>query len=131
MYDFPQSLQKVKDTLLKCITCARSKASRHKPYGELQAIPIPDRAWNSIALNFIIKLSISKEPMTKCLYDSILVIIDRLTKYGYFLPYKELKTSEDLAYMFLRHIYSAYGLPDKIILDRGIILTLKFWQSLI
>jgi len=130
-YDFPQSLQKVKDTLSKCTTCARSKASRHKPYGELQAIPIPDKAWNSIALDFIVKLPISEEPMTKCLYDSILVITDRLTKYGYFIPYKESTTSEDLAYVFLRHIHSAHGLPDEIISDRGTTLTSKFWQSLI
>jgi Integrase zinc binding domain len=63
-YDFPGSLQKVKDTLHKCTTCARSKASRHKPYGELQVIPLPHKSWNSIALDFIVKLPLSKEPMT-------------------------------------------------------------------
>ena len=47
-------------------------------------------------------------------------------KYGYFIPYKKAINSKDLAYMFLRYIYSAHRLPDEIILDRGIMLTLKF-----
>ena len=129
-YNFPQSRQKVKETLYKYTTCAQSKASRHKPYSKLQAILIPDKAWNSIALDFIIKLPISKEPITNCLFDSILVITDRLMKYSYFIPYKESINSKDLAYIFLRHIYSAHRLPDEIISDRGTTLTLKFWQSL-
>ena len=35
-------------------------------------------------------------------FDSILVIIDRLTKWGTFIPYKELSMAEDIAYIFLR-----------------------------
>ena len=69
--------------------------------------------------------------MTECLFDSILIITDRLTKYRYFIPYKEATNSEDLAYIFLRHIYSNHSLPDEIISDRGTTFTSKFWQSLI
>ena len=68
--------------------------------------------------------------MTECLFDSILVITDRLIKYGYFIPYKEATNSEDLAYIFLCHIVSTHGLPDEIISDRGTTFTSKFWQSL-
>ena len=47
-------------------------------------------------------------------------------KYSYFIPYKELINSEDLAYIFLCYIYSAYGLPDEIISDQETTLTSKF-----
>jgi RNase H-like domain found in reverse transcriptase/Reverse transcriptase (RNA-dependent DNA polymerase)/Integrase zinc binding domain/Chromo (CHRromatin Organisation MOdifier) domain/Retroviral aspartyl protease len=129
-YNFPGILTKVKKVIHNCVTCARSKAPRHKPYGELQALPTPDRAWRSIALDFVVKLPTSTEPMTGTKFDSILVITDRLTKFGHFIPYKEATNSEELAYVFLRTIISIHGLPDEIVTDRGTTFTSKFWQSL-
>nr|XP_036576341.1 reverse transcriptase domain protein [Colletotrichum truncatum]KAF6783066.1 reverse transcriptase domain protein [Colletotrichum truncatum] len=64
-------------------------------------------------------------------YDSILVVVDRFTKYAYFIPYLESSTAEDLAYTFLRIIVSQHGLPQEIVSDRGSVFTSKFWRSLI
>jgi hypothetical protein len=69
-------------------------------------------------MDFIIKLPISKEPGIDQLYDSIYVITDRLTKYGYFIPYRENMSAEDLAYLFNKHIISQYKVPKKIISDK-------------
>ena len=69
--------------------------------------------------------------MTKAIYDSILVITDKLTKYTYFLPYKEASNTEELAYTFLRTIASQHGLPEQIISDRDKLFIAKFWKSLI
>jgi hypothetical protein len=88
-YDFPKLRQIIEEVIRTCDICQRSKASRHKPYGELQPLPIPEEAWSSIALDFVVKLPGSVEPLTGVIYDSILVITERLTKYGYFVPYKE------------------------------------------
>ena len=60
-------------------------------------------------------------------YNAILVIVDRLTKYAYFIPYKEALTAEDLAYTFIKTIVSKYSLPEEIISDRDKLFTLKFW----
>ena len=49
-------------------------------------------------MNFIVKLSKSKDPGTDLEYDSIFVIIDRLTKYTYFIPCREDMSAEDLIY---------------------------------
>ena len=130
VFDFPRIKQTVETVLSKCSICKRSKASRHKPYGELQPLPVPDKPWDSIAFDHITKLPKSKEPMTKVTYDSIFVITDRLTKYGYFIPYKEASNAEDLAYVFLRTIVSNHGLPTEIVSDRGTTFTAKFWQAL-
>ena len=48
-------------------------------------------------------------------YNSILVVVDWLTKYAYFVPYKESYTAKQLAYTFLRIIISNYRLLDKVI----------------
>jgi hypothetical protein len=55
-------------------------------------------------MDFIIKLSMSKESETDQSYDFIFVAIDRLTKYGYFILYRKNMSVEDLAYLFNRHI---------------------------
>ncbi|KAI1856182.1 uncharacterized protein JN550_013896 [Neoarthrinium moseri] len=75
-------------------------------------------------------LPLSKEPLTGAIYDSILITTERLTKYAYFLPYKESSNTDDLAYTFLRTIVSQHGLPDEIISDKDKLFTSKFWKSL-
>ena len=83
-----------------------------------------------MAWDFIIKLPELKEPMSNAQHDSILIIIDRLTKFGYFLPYRKSSIAEELAYIFLRRIIANHKLPRKIISDRDKLFTLKFWQAL-
>ena len=78
----------------------------------------PDRAWKSIAWDFIVKLLKSKERLTNITYNSILVITDRLTKYGYFIPYKESSNTEDLVYAFLRIVVANHELLEEVISDR-------------
>ena len=114
----------------ECDTCAKSKSSRHKPYGLLQSIPTPEKAWDTITLDFVVKLPPSPEPLTKVQYDSILVINDKTTKYGYFIPYKEASSAEDLAYALFRTVIAQHGIPKTIISDRDKLFTSKFWQSL-
>jgi transposase InsO family protein len=86
--------------------------------------------WGSISIDFIIKLPLSKEPVTGVKYNSILVIMDRLTKFAHFITYKEASTADNLTCIFLKTIASLHRLPDKIVLDRGSTFTSKFWQSL-
>jgi len=71
------------------------------PYGQLKSLPILKGAWKLIALDFIVKLPLSKDPLTGVEYDLILVITERLTKYGYFILYLKASDAEALAYTFL------------------------------
>jgi len=84
---FPGLRKTVQKVVSQYNLCIRSKAARHTPYGYLQPLEAPKRPWQSISLDFITDLPESEEPLTKVKYDSILVIVDRLTKYAYFLPY--------------------------------------------
>jgi hypothetical protein len=82
-------------------------------------------------LDFIIKLPPSKEALTGVIYDSILVITDRLTKYAHFIFYKEGLTAEELAYTFNRNIITNYRIPEEIINNKDKLFTSNFWKSLI
>jgi hypothetical protein len=62
-----------------------------------------------VALDFITKLPLFKKPMTGVMYDSIIVVTDRLTKYVYFIFYLESFSAEDLAYIFYKYVVANYG----------------------
>jgi hypothetical protein len=120
----------VQRVIAECEDCARNKAAKHRPYGRLKSPGTPERAWDSVAMDFIVKLPLSKEPMTGVRYDSIWVLTDRLTKFAYFIPFREDSTAEDFAYVFQRTILSNHQMPREIISDRDKLFTSKFWQTL-
>jgi transposase InsO family protein len=62
-------------------------------------------------------------------FDSIFVVVDRLTKMAYFMPCNKTVTGEETMRLFIDNIYKYYGLPNDIISDRGSQFTSKFWQS--
>jgi hypothetical protein len=64
-----------------------------------------------VALDFVIKLPLFKKLITGVIYDFIIVVTDRFTKYAYFIPYFESFLAEDLAYIFYKHIIANHGFP--------------------
>src|SRR5690606_7788449 len=114
-YWFPRMRRHVKEILRRCDLCARTKAARHRPYGQLQPLPVPEAPWESISMDFITKLPLSEDPATKTKYDSILNIVDRLTKYAIFIPYQESMTATQFAHIFNRHVTSNHNPPKEII----------------
>src|SRR5271163_241885 len=96
-YTWPGLRETVKKYCKSCTTCMCAKPQHHKPYGLLKQLPIPELPWNSISMDFIEPLPTSSD----C--DSILVIVDRLTKQSIFIPTTIHCTSEDLAMLFVIH----------------------------
>ena len=94
-YTWPGLCEFVKKYCKSCTTCMHSKPQHHKPYGLLKQLPMPECPWNSISMDFIETLPTS----TGC--DSILVIVDQLSKQGIFIPTTIHCTSEDLVILFL------------------------------
>jgi transposase InsO family protein len=75
-------------------------------------------------MDFITDLSASNS------FDSIFVVVDRLTKMAHFVPCKKTLSSEDTARLFLDNVYRYDGLPDDIVSDRGTQFISKFWRSM-
>ena len=65
----------------------RNKLAQHALYRELKNLDTPGHAWDLVSMDFIVKLLKLEELMMKVVYDSILVMVDRLTKFAYFVPY--------------------------------------------
>jgi len=84
-----------------------------QPAGKLMPNSIPDKPWMHILANFITKLLLAQG------YDSILVVVDRLTKIVYFISTMEKTLVEGLARLFRDNVWKLHGLPKSIISDRG------------
>jgi transposase InsO family protein len=109
----------------RCDTYRRVKDVRLKPAGRLQPLPIPSWKWDDIGMDFITGL-----PTTSRKFDSIWVIIDRLTKLAHFLLVKIKYSTVKLAKIYLERILSLHGVPKTIISDRGPQFVSKFWMEL-
>jgi antitoxin component of RelBE/YafQ-DinJ toxin-antitoxin module len=77
-------------------------------------------------LDFIVKLLLLKETLTGVIYDSILVVTDRLIKYAYFIFYKKGLTVEELIYTFNKNIIANYRIPEEIINNKDKLFISKF-----
>jgi hypothetical protein len=65
--------------------------------------------WQDMALDFITKLPLFKKLMTGVIYNSIIIVTDRFTKYTYFISYFKSFLAEDLAYIFYKYIIANHG----------------------
>jgi hypothetical protein len=75
--------------------------------------------WTSIVLDFVVKLLLSQDLITRIKYDFILVITDKLTKYIYMILYLKASIIKYLTYMFLRIIIANYNTLEEMISDRN------------
>jgi transposase InsO family protein len=88
-------------------------------------LKIPEWKWEEISMDFIVGL-----PKTQSGYDSIWVIVDRLSKVAHFIPVKTTYKGSKLAELYITRIVCLHGVPKKIVSDRGTQFTSKFWEKL-
>ena len=123
-YFWPQMRSFINEYISTCDQCKRCKASRHKPFGYLQSLPVAKGPWKSISMDFIVSLPESNK------FTAILVIVDRFTKMSHFIPTTNEVNATTTAQLFFDHIYKYHGLPTDIISDCGTVFTSKFWSTL-
>ena len=128
-YYWPSLRKDIVAYIKGCGICLGSKAVRHKPYGNLQSLPTPTHRWKDLSMDFVTGLPISTDWKGDS-YDSILVIVDWLTKMVYYELVKVTIDAPGLAEVIIDVVVRHHGLPDSIISDRGAIFTSKFWSSL-
>ncbi|WVZ94003.1 hypothetical protein U9M48_039947 [Paspalum notatum var. saurae] len=108
-----------------CDTCQRVKAEHQRPAGLLQPLKIPEWKWEEISMDFIVGL-----PRTQKGYNSIWVVVDRLTKVAHFIPVNTTYSGARLAELYISRIVCLHGVPKRIISDRGSQFTSRFWEQL-
>jgi hypothetical protein len=104
-----------------CDTCQRVKVEHQRPAGLLQPLKIPEWKWEEIRMDFIVGL-----PHTQAGYDSIWLIVDRLTKFAHFIPIKMTYSGARLDKLYMSQIVCLHGVPKQIVFDRGSQFTSKF-----
>jgi hypothetical protein len=108
-----------------CDNYRRIKADHLRPTGNLQPLSIPEWKWENICMDFIVGL-----PRTSRGYNSIWVIVDRLTKSAHFIPVATTYRVGQYAELYISHIFRYHGIPKTIIFERGSIFVARFWEQL-
>jgi hypothetical protein len=107
-----------------CDACQRIKFSTHKSQGLLRPLPIPEKQWSEVTMDFIVEL-----PTTAAGYDAILVFTDKLTKMVHFAATTTKCTASDAARLFIQKVFVHHGLPVRMIHDRDTRFTSNFWKE--
>uniref|UniRef100_A0A803TV28 Reverse transcriptase n=2 Tax=Anolis carolinensis TaxID=28377 RepID=A0A803TV28_ANOCA len=105
----------------QCELCAEGKTPPGKPQGLLQKVVEPMRPWECVAMDFVGELPPSRG------HRYIWTILDLFSKQAHFVALPKLPSAEKLADLYVKHVYRLHGCPDKIISDRGVQFTAKFW----
>ncbi|GKB67311.1 transposon ty3-G gag-pol polyprotein [Tanacetum coccineum] len=104
--------KEVKQFVRNCEVCQRYKPNLEAYLGLVQPLPIPTSIWTSISMDFIEGLPKSQGK------DVILVVVDKLSKYSYFMALSHPFTASQVAQLFLDNIYKLHRLPMNIMSDR-------------
>jgi len=110
---WPGITKEVKQYVEGCDACQHNKNHTEQPAGKLMPNSIPEKPWTHISADFITKLPLAQG------YNSILVVVDWLTKMVHFIPTTEKTSAEGLARLFRDNMWKLHGLLESIILDRG------------
>lgn len=116
--------QAVLKYVAECDTCQRNKSETVATPGLLQPLPIPNRLWSDISMDFIEGLPSSSQKSV------IFVVVDRLSKCAHFIALTHPYTATTVAQAFLDNIFKLHGMPSSIVSDRDPIFTSNFWQEL-
>ncbi|CDJ33009.1 Retrotransposon nucleocapsid protein, related [Eimeria mitis] len=114
----------IEEYVLSCPDCQQQRPRNTLKPGFLHSLPIPDRIWTDISVDFIVGL-----PPVRG-HDSIYVVVDRLSKYAHFIPCSSTVTAEGVAQLFINHVWKLHGLPKSIITDRDPKFVSAIWRSL-
>ena len=109
-----------------CYTCHRVKPSRDREHGLLKPLPVPQKRWQDITMDYVTGLLESDG----C--NAILTIVDRLTKERHYVPCiaaEKGTSAETTAGLLIREVFRIHGLPASIISDRGPQFVATIWKS--
>ncbi|RVW61382.1 Transposon Ty3-I Gag-Pol polyprotein [Vitis vinifera] len=107
-----------------CLVCQQDKVEQRQPKDLLEPLPIAERPWDSVTMDFIIGLPKLEDN------DSIIVVMDKFSKYATFIAAPTDCTAEETTRLFLKHVVKYWGLPKFIISDRDPRFIGKFWTEL-
>jgi hypothetical protein len=117
--------KEVVDYIARCLECQNLKVEHRHPAGLLQPFPILEWKWEVVIIDFITKL-----PITMKQHDSIMVVVDKLTKDAHFIPVKTTHKETNITKIYMKEISRLHGVPKAIVSDRDPKFTSNLWKGL-
>jgi transposase InsO family protein len=122
-YYWPGQGKHIDQYVANCYVCRRSHVPRDKKPGLLHQLPVPDRPWQHITVDF------KKCPESKTNHNMVAIFVDRLSKRPITIPVRDTITAKELAPLFILHVVRHVGIPDTIVSDRGPQFVSDFWNE--
>jgi hypothetical protein len=114
----------VQNWVQSCQVCIQAKSDRFSYPSKLQPLEVSTEAWQTLSLDFI--KGLPQSASSNC----ILVVVDKFTWYGHFIPLSHPYTASSMVVTLFNTVYELHGLPTSIISDRDPMFTSHFWQRL-
>lgn len=116
--------RQIQEYVAKCAICQQNKYEAKSLARLLQPLPIPKQVWEDISIDFVTSLPRSNR------FDTIFVVVDRLTKYAHFIPLSHPYSAKDVVTVFIKEVMKLHGMPKSIVSDRDRLFMNNFWQEL-
>ena len=121
---WPTVAEDVESFCKSCGRCQTTKVSREKPAGWLHTMPIPERPWQSIGMDFA-------GPFVEVGgFDYILLVICRFTGMVHLIPTNTRISAKDVAQIYIKEVVRLHGIPESIVSDRDTKFSSQFWKEL-
>ncbi|GER45812.1 polyprotein [Striga asiatica] len=118
---WPGQQGEVQEYVARCDECQRVKADSRRPGGLLQPLPVPERIWEDITMDFIEGLPMSNG------FIGLMVVVDRLTKYAHFIPLTHTYTAKSITRLFVEYMMKLH-VGSSFDCDRDRIFLSSFWS---
>jgi len=125
MFWWPNMKREVSEFVYTCLVYRKAKIEHQRPSGKLRPLEIPQWKWDNISMDFVVWL-----PWTPKGFDSIWVIVDRLTKSAHFIPINIRFSLEKLTSLYISEIVILHSVSSSIMSNRDPRFTSRFWESL-
>jgi hypothetical protein len=122
-YYWPGMVTDIDRYVRNCNDCRRSTIPRDKTPGLLKPLPIPDRPWQHISIDF------HELPTDRDGYDMVMILVDRFGKRPFSIPCHKNIDAKEAARLYIHYVYRIYGPPDTIVSDRGPQFISAFWNE--
>ena len=104
----PGMYKDVEQYIASCNECQANKETRSLPAGKLQPHRIPNKCWEVVATDFVSEFLESSNG-----FDSVLVIVEKLSKWAIFIPTKKTNDTVEVTQLFHDHLFSKLGVLDR------------------
>jgi hypothetical protein len=112
-YFWPGMKKYIAEYIARCMECQKVKVEHRHLAGLLQPLPIPEWKWEVVMMDFIMGL-----PRIGKQHDSIMVVVDKLTKAAHFIPLKTTHKATDVADIFMKEVARLHRIPKTIVSNR-------------